>query len=476
MPFRLNAMRKMVSLIVTLVIFSACNQKNDTRTEPLKSPEKIFSKNGLLEITLTAKEGTLQLAGKNYTAWMYNGSYMPPLLHLLQGDTLRVHLINGLNMQTNLHYHGMNVSSAGNGDNIFRIANPGDTLHYEVVVPKNHDAGTFWYHPHTCGNSDQQVSLGMSGGILVEGLFAKLPPVFKQQKDYIMLLKDIQSTDDLKKIILCSAEKGVKEVYKFDSKKPRQCTVNGQINPFISIQPGETQIWRIFNVGADIYYNIYLEGHQLYQIGEDGVYYKQVKARDSILMPPGARIELLVQAKKTGEFKLKTLALSTGDDGDNYPEVTLATMVCKGPAVQPLPIPHHVNDQLIDYRTKNITAKRTFTFTEGPGAFYINGRLFNRDSVDTRVKLGSIEEWTVVNASDEMHCFHIHQINMQVVEINGKPIEFNCYNDVVNVLPRDTVKLLMPFTEEYMLGKFVYHCHILSHEDKGMMQVVEVYK
>ena len=98
------------------------------------------------------------------------------------------------------------------------------------------------------------------------------------------------------------------------------------------------------------------------------------------------------------------------------------------------------------------------------------------DSIDTRVKLGSLEEWTVINASDEMHCFHIHQINMQLVERNGKQIEFNGYNDVVNLLPKDTIKLLMPFTEEYMLGKFVYHCHILSHEDKGMMQVIEVYK
>jgi suppressor of ftsI len=259
-------MRKIVSLIATLVFFSACNQKNDASNEPLRNPEKIFSKNGLLEITLTAKSGTLQLAGKNYLAWMYNGTYMPPLLHVKPGDTLRVHLINGLNMQTNLHYHGMNVSPAGNGDNIFRIANPGDTLFYEVIVPKNHDAGTFWYHPHTCGNSEQQVSLGMSGGLLVEGLFDKLPPVFKQQKDYILLLKDIQSTENLKKIILCSTDKGVKEVYKFDSEKPRQCTVNGQINPFIAIQPGETQIWRIFNIGADIYYNIRLEGHQFYQI------------------------------------------------------------------------------------------------------------------------------------------------------------------------------------------------------------------
>ncbi|MDH7459897.1 multicopper oxidase family protein [Chitinophagaceae bacterium 26-R-25] len=467
-------MRKTKAIIVTFVIFLAFNQKNKIITEPLKNPVKIFSKNGLLEITLKPTEEHIQLAGKTYTAWLYNGSYMPPLLHLIPGDTLKIKLVNGLQMETNLHFHGMNISPSANGDNIFRIANPGDTLLYEMVVPVNHDAGTFWYHPHTCGNSEQQVALGLSGGVLVEGLFSKLPPEFKKQKDYLMLLKDIQSTEDLKKIVLCSAEKGVKEVYKFDSNKPRQITVNGQMNPYISIQQGETQIWRIFNVGADIYYNIHLEGHQLYQIGEDGVYYKRVKVRDSILMPPGSRIELLVQARIAGEFKLKTLALSTGSDGDNYPEATLATMVCNNASVRPLPIPSTINDQLVDYRTKKITARRTFTFTEGKGGFYINDRQFNRDSVDTKVKLGSLEEWTVINASDEMHCFHIHQINMQVIEIDGKQVEFNGYNDVVNMPPKSTIKLLLPFTEDYMLGKFVYHCHILSHEDKGMMQVIEV--
>jgi len=469
-------MSKTATLIAVLVILLRCHPKNEANTEPLKNPEKVYSKNGLLEITLSPKEGQIQLAGKTYKAWMYNGSYIPPLLHLTPGDTLKVHLINGLNMQTNLHYHGMNVSPAGNGDNIFRIANPGDTLNYEVIVPKNHDAGTFWYHPHTCGNSEQQVSLGMSGAILVEGLFAKLPPAFKQLKDYTMLLKDIQSTDDLKKTILCSPSKGVQAVFKFDSDKPRQCTVNGQINPFIDMQPGETQIWRIFNVSANMYYNLQLEGHQLYQIGEDGVYYKAVKTRDSILMPPGSRIELLVQAKKTGDFRLRTLPLITGSDGDKYPEKTLATMVCHGPSIRPLAIPLTVNYTLIDYRTKTITGKRTFTFTEGPGAFFINGRKFNMDSIDTRVKLGSIEEWTIINASDEWHCFHIHQLNFQVVEIDGKQIEFNGTNDIVNMLPRSTIKLLMPFTEDYIVGKFVYHCHILSHEDKGMMQVIEVVK
>lgn len=469
---------KLVKAFILLIVITSCHQQAKMASEPLKNPSEVFSKNGLLEITLEPKEGSIILGGKTYAAWMYNGNYIPPLLHLKPGDTLRVHLINGLNMETNIHYHGFDVSPLGKSDNIFRTANPGDTLEYEVILSKEHDAGTFWYHPHPCGKSEQQVFLGMSGGIIVEGLLDELPKEFSSLKDYTLLLKDIQPIEDQKKIILCSANKGVQEVYEFDSDKSTQRTVNGQINPFIAIQPGETQIWRISNVGANIYYNIQLEGHQLYQIGEDGGYYKEVKARDSILMPPGSRIELLVQAKKTGRFKLKTLAMSTGSAGDDYPEVTLATMVCSGNKITPLAIPAKLNDKLVDLRTKAISNKRTFTFTErsDPDAFFINGRQYNRDSVDTKVKLGSIEEWTLVNATDEMHCFHIHQFDFQVIEINGKPVEFNGTNDVVNMPPRSTLKLLMPFTEDYMVGKFVYHCHILAHEDRGMMQTIEVVK
>lgn len=463
---------------IALLLFGACKSPTPATSAALKQPAEVFSKNGLLEITLRPVEGRLQLDGKEYTAWMYNGSYIPPLLHLRPGDTLRVHLVNGLSMETNLHFHGFDVSPLGKSDNVFRIGNPGDTLDYEVILSKEHDAGTFWYHPHPCGKSEQQVFLGMSGGIIVEGLLDELPKEFRNLKDYTMLLKDIQPIESQKKTILCGVGTGVQEVYEFDSEKPTQRTINGQINPVINMQPGETQIWRISNVGANIYYNIHLEGHQLYQIGEDGGYYKEVKARDSILMPPGSRIELLVQAKQAGTYKLKTLAMSTGSAGDDYPEVTLATLVTNGTTIQPLTLPTKLNDKLTDLRTKTITGKRVFTFTEksDPDAFFINGRQFNMDSTDTKVKLGSIEEWTLVNATDEMHCFHIHQFDFQVVEINGKSISFNGTNDVVNMPPRSTIKLLMPFTEDYMVGKFVYHCHILAHEDRGMMQTIEVVK
>jgi FtsP/CotA-like multicopper oxidase with cupredoxin domain len=87
-----------------------------------------------------------------------------------------------------------------------------------------------------------------------------------------------------------------------------------------------------------------------------------------------------------------------------------------------------------------------------------------------------MEEWTLVNEAKEAHVFHIHQLDYQVVEANGRPVPFNGYDDVINLPAKSTTKIIIPFTEPYLLGKFVYHCHILAHEDRGMMQVIEVVK
>ena len=95
--------------------------------------------------------------------------------------------------------------------------------------------------------------------------------------------------------------------------------------------------------------------------------------------------------------------------------------------------------------------------------------------MDVRVPLGNIEEWTIRNDSDDMHIFHIHQIGFQVVEINGKPVPFTGYVDTVLVPERGQVKLRMPFTDRVILGRFVFHCHVLRHEDLGMMANIEVY-
>ncbi len=151
----------------------------------------------------------------------------------------------------------------------------------------------------------------------------------------------------------------------------------------------------------------------------------------------------------------------------------LATIIAEGPTQQPLPLPAKL-PPVADLRKQPVAHKREIVFSEGPGKFFINGKQFDMDRVDTTVNLGDVEEWTIRNASDEMHTFHIHQLDFQVVEVDGRQVPFIGVQDNVNVPVGGVVKILVSFTDPVIVGKFVYHCHILSHEDKGMMAVIEV--
>src|SRR5437773_1797246 len=149
------------------------------------------------------------------------------------------------------------------------------------------------------------------------------------------------------------------------------------------------------------------------------------------------------------------------------------TVNAEGPTQQHLPIPAKL-PPVADLRKQPVAHKREIVFSEGPGKFFINGKQFDMDRVDTTVNLGDVEEWTIRNASDEMHTFHIHQLDFQVVEVDGRQVPFIGVQDNVNVPVGGVVKILVSFTDPVIVGKFVYHCHILSHEDKGMMAVIEV--
>jgi FtsP/CotA-like multicopper oxidase with cupredoxin domain len=130
-----------------------------------------------------------------------------------------------------------------------------------------------------------------------------------------------------------------------------------------------------------------------------------------------------------------------------------------------------------DLRNASIDAKRTISFSQSKDAkkYYIDGRLYDHERIDLRVPLGNIEEWTIRNESDEFHEFHIHQVNFQVTQIDGKPQDYAGRADIVRVPERGSVTIRMSFTDPRIIGRFVFHCHVLRHEDLGMMANIEVY-
>jgi suppressor of ftsI len=454
---------------------AACSDAPEP-ADPFVEPPVIASRNGVLETTFEVAVADTEVGGTPVGIRVYDGQFMPPTLAVRPGDTIRLRLENRIDDQTNLHYHGMNVSPLGNSDNVFLHVVPGETFDYEVRIPESHPEGLFYYHPHIYGTTEFQIGNGMSGGIVVEGILEPFPEL-RDVKRRLLYLKDIQIVDGMVPDPPVSAN-------------PTLRTVNGLTGQVIRMRPGETQFWQIANIGADIYYHVALDGHSFHEVERDGNRRTRVVPRQTLFMPTASRVGVLVQAGAAGQYDLRTLAIGMGPMGDQYPDVKLATVVVEGAPVAPIALPTELLP-VEDLRGKPIAARRTFQFSENEDGdqFYINGMQFDANRVDTTSRLGTVEEWTIDNCSGENHVFHIHQLDFQVIEVNGVEQAFIGRQDTVNLDFRDTsgpedcpsdgdrhgrVKVLIPFTEPTNLGKFVYHCHIGEHEDNGMMQVIEV--
>ena len=430
-----------------------------TPPEALREPAVVASHDGVLQLTLTAARGATQVGGRRVIAQVYNGSYLPPTLRVQPGDVVRLRLVNALDETTNLHVHGLAVSPRDTSDNAFLHIAPGRAQGYEIRIPASHPPGLYWYHPHPHGRSDEQVRNGMSGALIVEGLLDPFPAL-RDVHEHVLLLKDAQIGGG--KVV----PRGIGD----DAIR----TVNGMVNPTITLRPGETQLWRIGNVGADLYYLLTLDGHRFYEVARDGHRLARLVPKQQLLLEPGAREEVLVQAAGPGTYALRTAGFDTGPQGNHYPGAVLATVRVKGGAVPPLALPKRLLP-VADLR-RRITDRRTIVFSESADGdtFFVDGRTFDPNRIDTRVKLGAIEEWTIRNESGELHDFHIHQTHFQVTEVNGVRQQFDGYQDIVNVPVHGEVKVIIPFTDPNIVGRFVYHCHLLSHEDKGMMATIEV--
>jgi len=434
----------------------------DPTRETFREPPFLTSERGVLGTTLEVKPMRMEVGGRPVIVNTYNGLPFPPTLRVKPGDTIRLRLVNGIDRQTNMHYHGMNVSPRDNSDNIFLHIRPGESFDYKVILPENHPTGLFWYHSHAHNLSEYQVMSGMSGAIIVEGL---LDPVreLRDVRERVLLLKDIQIDSDSM----------IPDT--IDSNAGTTRTLNGMVAPMMSIRPGETQLWRIGNIGADIFYRLKLDGHTLYEVARDGNRHNRIVPRDEIVLPPSARVEVLVQGGPAGAYQFRTLGYDTGPAGDQYPEVVLATLLSAGDEVDRIALPDRL-PPVENLRERTPTARRTIVFSEsGDGnTFFIDGREFDPDRVDTRTSIGAVEEWTIRNDSDEQHVFHIHQVDFQVVSINGREQPFIGYQDTEITPVRGEITIRIPFTDPVIAGKFIYHCHIMNHEDNGMMATILV--
>jgi FtsP/CotA-like multicopper oxidase with cupredoxin domain len=435
--------------------------------EPLLSPPEIRSENGVLNATLTAAPGRVQLGEFAFPGLLYNGAYTPPLLRPKLGDTMRIRFRNQLpDDPSNLHYHGLSVSPQGNSDNVFIHVHPGQEFDYEVRIPAQdrQGPGFFWYHPHAHGVVTKQIMGGMSGGLVVDGI-ERLFPVLSGLRERFLLIKHVELGDENEVI-----------------------SINGQIDPEIAIRPNEMQFWRIGHIGATLFIKFRMEGMALYVLATDGHPLSQPRKVSELLLGPGQRIDAIAIGPQTGEYALRTIPFQNEAWRKPDPAQQLATIVSEGSPANGADVESEVLRQRVtgarwfdEVRATPIARRRRLEYSRTPDrhVFMIDGRVMDEHRVDQTVRLGDTEEWTVVNTDEQYHSFHIHQTAFRVTEVNGVIQDEDSLRDTVSLPPAterrpSEVKVVIPFTDPVIVGRFVYHCHAVDHEDKGMMGIVEV--
>jgi suppressor of ftsI len=454
-----------LGLLSVMMVCTYAGTQRDDVGHPFANPVTLVSHDGKLHVDLVAASAAYTIEGHQFQGTLYNGHYMPPLWRLRAGDTLTVTLHNQLAQETNLHFHGLDVSPLNNHDNVFLHISPGETFTYEIKIPEKH-VGLFWYHPHLHGDVDRQIIGGMSGGILVEGS-DRLYPFLKGLTERVLLLKHHPiGRADYQELV----------------------TVNGIVAPVISIRPGEAQFWQIGNIGADRFLRVKIDGMPFYLIGRDGYFVPRPIRMEEVLLGPGQRFSVIVVGGQPGRHTFKSVAFRFDERQSPLPEVDLGTVVSQGPAADVAAAEakvgaQHVNEPLYAdvVRTSPIAHRRTFAFSVNPQktSFFINDKVFDENRTDVTVKLGDTEEWTILNRDSQYHDFHIHQTGFLVTEVNGAPTHFDGLRDTFSVPPARNgkpgeAKLIIPFTNPEIVGRFVFHCHVVKHEDKGMMMAIEV--
>lgn len=452
------------------------------------------------------------------------------LVNELAAERWRPDMMNTLNSfnTTNVHYHGLHVSPNGISDNVLINVGPRQTQEYEVNIPKDHTSGTYWYHPHRHGSTAGDVASGMSGALIIEGGLDDLPEV-KAAKERVMVLNQIPYVmEDIKagsKATGAAKQQGVVEERDADdtfapgawAQMGRYTTINGIALPIIRMRPGQVERWRLVDSGlretirAKIVplpkspSTVVLPPIPLNEIAVDGLALGKIIAKDAIELWPGYRSDVLVKAPAVkGEYMLidDSIPSTSTISGTDKPMNFMAHIIIDG---EPMDMKLPADDQMKGLRLPSIkdseiTGQQSAKYgiiTAGNGiAFTIDRKAFDMETARV-LRIGDVDEWTLTSVNDVAggfvtHPFHIHVNPFEVTSIQapaldsaGKPIMKDgnyvlteqltngpVWRDTVKIPGNGVVKMRTKYTD--FIGTFVQHCHILDHEDQGMMQLIDI--
>jgi FtsP/CotA-like multicopper oxidase with cupredoxin domain len=445
------------------------------------------------------------------TAWdevklrSYNGKLGGPRIDAFPGDTLNITLQNRLPPEphtdmdppemehelgphgfntTNLHFHGMHVSPAGNADNVMLEIPPGSHFHYEVKIPHDHPAGTYWYHGHKHGAGALQLGSGMAGALIIRGDIDRVPAI-RAARERVILFQQIpyKLMDDP---TMPGHQANMVEAY--DVFGPgvwqslgRRFTLNGVVEPTYEMHPGEVQRWRFIHGGLREGLKLRLvrrQGDQetalpQFQIAQDGITTGRIdKVTESELFP-GYRVDVMVRATEEDGRPLPPGTYFLVDGAATGPAHTLARIVVKNhPVRMSLPRPEELAP-LAPFKTledADIKGHQEAVFSIDtsvtPARFLINGKPFDPHTA-RKLQLGAVDEWTVSSLNFN-HPFHIHVNPFQLKTDDGKIL----WKDTLLIPAGKTFKLRTRYAR--YIGQFMMHCHIVEHADLGMAELLEV--
>ena len=494
-----------------------------------------FDENGKESPTLRANPGDLViLTLKNDLKDFGSGSPAAAHTHLNADASKEAHSCTSGVMahdSTNLHFHGLTIPPVCHQDDVLHTSiQPKDPpFEYRFRVPENEPPGLYWYHPHIHGFTKEQVLGGASGALIVEGI-ERADTAVAGLSERVLVIRD---QDLLNPNAPPSKSEPVVPKMLFDrdgdaantgtgfGKPAKDLSINFVPVPYpdyppaqMEMKPDERQLWRVVNASGITYLNLaVLFGHKPQPLGlvaMDGVPLNTVgMPRDFVdwqthlAVPPGARVEFIIKGPPAGESGLLvTRTVDTGAGGENDPNRALAIITASKdapkppselpPSAQPLPpSPLPWLGSVTPARTRRLYFSEKLLEPNNPNSateFYLTVDGQTPMQFDPKsgvpnivVKQGTVEDWIIENRSSELHAFHIHQLHFMLLEYRGKPVNEPFLRDTINVpyydnraLAFPSVTLRMDFRDPNTIGDFLYHCHLLEHEDGGMMGLIRV--
>ncbi|MSP58220.1 MAG: T9SS type A sorting domain-containing protein [Flavobacteriaceae bacterium] len=440
---------------------------------------------------LNVQSGTQIFYGSTATpTYGINGPFLSPTIIVNKGDSITLNVINNLNTNTTMHWHGLHVSAMNDGGP-HQIINPSTIWSPSFKVRNN--ASTFWYHPHGANQTEQQVSKGLAGLFIV-----------KDSAEAALNLPRTYGIDDIPLIVQNKAFDVLQQIA-IATDMDTAIFVNGTLNPYFNA-PSQVIRFRLLNGSSLRTYNFGFSNSQtFYQIATDGGLLDTSLALTRLTVSPGERAEILVNfsGMQSQTLYLKSFAselptgiygaamLGFGADiiheyndnvlnGADYNVMKINIVAASGSpitTIQNALVPYIPFNPIsaTNYRTIVMDTIRLLPIdppNRAEGPFGMNNRTFNMDSINEVVHLNTTEIWTLVNKTLVAHPFHIHDIEFNIIEKSGLPPlpSETGWKDVVLVMPNDSVKFITKFTTfADNTTPYMYHCHLLHHEDDGMM-------